>query len=202
MARPRGFEPDEALDRAMATFWRRGYGDTSLPDLLTDMGISRSSFYDTFGGKRAVFEAALERYEQAVISPMVAAIERPGPVRAVLGALLDRMVDEAVADGGRGCLVSNTAVELAPHDDDARAVLSRIMGRVEAALRARLEQARAAGELRDDADPDALARTILALFNGLWVIAKMRPGRAALQDIARTGLSVLDAPTVALCASA
>ena len=178
----------------MATFWRRGYGETSLPDLLSDMGISRSSFYDTFGGKRAVFEAALDRYEQAVIGHMVTAIEHPGPVRAGLGALLDRMVDDAVADDGRGCLVSNTVVELAPHDDHARAALSRIMGRVEATLRGRLEQARAAGELRDDADPAALARTILALFNGLWVIAKLRPGRAALEDIARTGLSVLDAP--------
>ncbi len=192
MARPRTFEPDIALDRAMATFWRRGYGETSLPDLLKDMGISRSSFYDTFGGKREVFEAALARYEDQVINHMVLAVERPGPIREVLRALLDDMVAGALADNGRGCLVSNSVAELAPHDDALRPTLSRIMGRVEAALTMRLDQARTAGELAPDTDPRALSRAYVALFNGLWVVAKMRPGRAALNDIADTALRLLD----------
>ncbi|MBB4286329.1 TetR/AcrR family transcriptional regulator [Roseospira goensis] len=192
MARPRGFDTDAVLDRAMDAFWRQGYGNTSLPDLLDVMGISRSSFYETFGGKRALFEASLRRYEARVTSRIMRALEQPGPIRTVMERLLADMVTRTLAGEGRGCMMCNTAVELAPHDPDLRAWLAGSFEGVERALAVRLAQARDAGELAADADPVALARTFVALFNGLRVIAKARPERAVLDDIARSALRLLD----------
>jgi TetR/AcrR family transcriptional repressor of nem operon len=164
----------------------------SKTDLLAAMGISRSSFYETFGGKRELFEAALRRYDERVTSRILTALDQPGPIRPVLGALLDDMAARTLAGEGRGCLVCNTTVELAPHDAALRAWLAGSFEKVEGALSTRLAAARDAGELAPEKDPVALARTLVALFNGLRVIAKARPDRAVLDDITRTALTLLD----------
>ncbi len=191
MGRPRGFDESQALERAMDTFWRHGYAGTSLPDLLATMDIGRSSFYETFGSKRAAFEAALALYEDRVTRHVLEALARPGPVRAVLSAALTGLVERTLSGAARGCMVGNTAVELAPHDPEIRARLAACMGRVEDTLTQRLTVARTAGEIAADADPRSLARTLLSVIHGLQVVAKARPDRALLEDITRTALRVL-----------
>jgi TetR/AcrR family transcriptional repressor of nem operon len=194
MARPRSFDTEDVMDRAMDTFWRHGYAGASLPMLLDAMDISRSSFYETFGGKRDLFRAVLDRYESRVTRRVLDALSRPGPVRDVLAGLLDDLIERALSDEGRGCLIGNTSVEMGPHDDALRVWLGESMGRVEAALAARLRLAQAAGELVPGADPAVLARTLLTLLHGFRVIAKARPDRALLADIAAGALALLDAP--------
>ncbi len=71
MARPREFDIEEAVEGAMQIFWRQGYGATNLPDLLTAMGLTRGSFYKAFKDKRAVYLAALQRYDEQVIGGAV-----------------------------------------------------------------------------------------------------------------------------------
>ncbi len=78
MARPREFERDVVLDRAMQVFWSRGYEATSIQHLVDRMGIQRGSLYDTFGDKRALFFAAINRYDRVVTAKLVAVLEEPG----------------------------------------------------------------------------------------------------------------------------
>ncbi|MQX36209.1 TetR/AcrR family transcriptional regulator [Roseospira navarrensis] len=197
MARPRSFDPDVALDRALETFWRHGYAGTSLPLLLDAMQISRSSFYETFGGKRDLFEAVLTRYDSRITRRILDALAEPGPIRDVLRRMMDQQVARALGDEGKGCLIGNTSVELGPHDPALRARLADSMARVEAALTTRLRAARDAGELAPGADPVVLARALLAMLHGFRVVAKARPDPAVLNDIAAGVLALLDAPPAA-----
>ena len=191
MGRPRGFDETQALERAMHAFWHHGYAGTSLPDLLSAMDIGRSSFYETYGSKRAAFEAALALYEDRVTRRVLDTLARPGPIREVIGTMLSGLVARTLSGEGHGCLVGNTAVELAPHDPEIRARLAATMTQVEDALTHRLTSAREAGEIAADADPRSLARAVLSVIHGLHVIAKARPDRAVLEDIARTAPRLL-----------
>ncbi|KAA5604792.1 helix-turn-helix transcriptional regulator [Roseospira marina] len=194
MPRPRGFDIDVALERALETFWRHGFAATSLPALLDAMEIGRSSFYETFGGKRELFEAVLDQYEARVTAQVLTAVERPGPIRGVLRDLAQDLVERALSDGGKGCLVGNTSVELGPHDLELRAWVARSMTRVETALETRLSVAQQDGDLDAGADTRQIARTMVATFHGLRIVAKARPDRAILEDIAGGVVALLDAP--------
>lgn len=124
MPRPRSFDRDDALEAALGLFWAKGYEATSLADLTRAMGLSKSSLYDTFGDKHTLFLAAFDRYADTRLGPALAMLEDTSrPARIRLEAFLRRFITIKVRDGDRrGCMIGNTAVELAPHDDLAAAV--------------------------------------------------------------------------------
>lgn len=195
MARPREFDKTEALERAMEVFWAQGYDATSLCDLLSAMGLSRSSLYETFGSKHELYLAALDHYNRTVTAKRVAAViaahdSAKAGIAAVFHGLIDSMVE---APGGCcGCFVNNCAVEVAPRDPAAARRVCAGLDHVEAAFCDALGRARAAGEIPDDRDTQALARYLNSSLNGLMVMAKARPERAALEDVARIVLQALD----------
>src|SRR5262245_35751076 len=99
MSRPKSFSPDSALDAAMQAFWEKGYGATSLTDLTERMGVQKASLYGTFGDKRALFLAALGRYQDQGYERLRAALERPGPVRALVRGLFEDVVKGQCSKG-------------------------------------------------------------------------------------------------------
>jgi TetR/AcrR family transcriptional repressor of nem operon len=193
MARPKEFERDQALQAAMQVFWMRGFRGASVQDLLDAMGINRGSLYDTFGDKRELFRAALQRYELTVLEPLLADLERPElPGLEAVRRTLARIVEDLAGRGAaRGSLLTTSAVEVCPSDRGLTAQVSRAMGRIEDAFHCALARAQDAGELAPTQDPRALARYLGATVNGLWVIGRTRPGRRVLQGIATTALSSL-----------
>lgn len=179
MARPREFHADDALERATQVFWKRGFEQTSLDHLCAATGLGRSSLYAAFGDKRALYLAALARYEQRSVERIAKAFERR-PLRQGLEAFLAGLIDDIVAGPGRsGCFLGNCAAELARLDATAAARVRRSLARIEAAFRQVLE-----GRLPRGADLDALARFLTAGIQGLRLVGKANPGRAALEDIA------------------
>ncbi len=192
MARPREFDPDVALDRAMRAFWAKGYEATSLDDLCEATGLSRSSLYSAFGDKHALLLRTLDRYEEISAARIADALGRRLPIREALAALLDGFVDRIVSGPGRqGCFIGNCAAELARHDRQALDRVRRSLERTERQLREALESARVRGELAPSADPRALARFLAAGIHGLRLVGKANPERAVLNDIARTMLRCL-----------
>ena len=192
MARHKAFDPQTALAKALEVFWRRGYEGTSMQELVTHMGISRSSLYDTFGDKRTLFLAVLAYYEQEMVSQLLAPLHQPGAPRQQIQQVFQQAIDMALTDSIRqGCLICNTAVELGPHDHDITARVTSNLARIEAAFAAALTHAYTAGEIKTPHQTRALARYLTNSLVGLRVLAKVLPSRATLDEIVEVTLAVL-----------
>src|SRR5258706_3935796 len=192
MARPREFDSNAALENAMQVFWANGYKATSLDDLCASTGLGRSSLYAAFGDKRGLYLKALDRYEGAGVDRITAALAR-APLRKALARFLDRVINDIVAGPGRsGCFIGNCAAELAHGDRTAATRVRRSLDRIQAVFRDALVRARTRGEIAANADVDALARFLVAGTQGLRLIGKAKPQRAALNDIAAVMLNCLN----------
>ncbi|MFF9085294.1 TetR/AcrR family transcriptional regulator [Streptomyces sp. NPDC014991] len=194
MARTKEFDPDAALRSALELFWRRGYEATSMADLVAHLGIGRASLYATFGSKHELYLRALDRYGQEQNPRLTRELSRPGPVLPAVRELVRRFAAEATAEATRaqGCLVTNTAVELAPHDPDAARRVEHSWDTLETLLHSALVRAQAQGELAGDRDPPALARLLLVLLQGLRVTGKASADPARVRDAAEQALTLLD----------
>ena len=192
MARTKEFEPEKALTMAMDLFWRRGYEATSVHDLLEEMGIGRGSMYDTFGDKRALFLAALERFEETRVSRADEILEGSASAVEGISRLFETTIEGLVSyEPRRGCLLANTAVELAPHDEQIARRISCYVRRTEDAFERALVRGRATGEIPADKDPKALARFLVSILHGVRVLARAGVDRAVLDDSVRTALEAL-----------
>jgi TetR/AcrR family transcriptional repressor of nem operon len=190
MPRTKEFEPQEALDAAMHLFWRMGFEATSMRDLLDAMCIGRGSFYDTFGDKHTLFLAALDRFEDARTSWMDRALEGAG--MDGIEEVFRRSIEGLLGfEPRRGCLLANTAVELAPHDPEVAGRISRYVRRTEEAFTGALARAREAGEIPADGDPKVLARFLVSNLHGLRVLARAGADRRTLEDAAGVALQAL-----------
>ncbi len=190
MARTKEFRPEAALDAAMQLFWLKGYGATSMRDLLDGMGIGRGSFYDTFGDKHALFLAALDRFEEARTGWIGETLEGSGldGIEEVFRRSVDGLVG---SEPRRGCLLANSAVELAPHDAEVADRISRYVRRTEEAFAGALVRAQGAGEILARSDPKVLARFLVSNLHGMRVLARAGTDRRTLEDAARVALEAL-----------
>lgn len=193
MARPRAFEREHVVEQALAVFWRQGYQATSVQDLVEATGLNRGSLYDTFGDKHGLFLEVVEYYRTRVSARRLEKLEEPGPVREKIATFFDDVIAFSVGEGRLlGCLMTNSAIELAPHDRDVRLAVAANMGAMEAAFRRAFTFARDNGELAAEKSPTDLARFLTATANGLRVMAKVTPERAVLRGVARIALQALD----------
>lgn len=188
LGRPRAFDVDEALDRALAVFWRRGYEGASLADLTRAMGISPPSLYAAFGNKEALFRRAVARYAEGPAAYQARALARPtarGVAEALLAGVVDLLTDP---DTPPGCLVVQGALAAGEASEAARAHLAACRADREEEIRLRLERAAAEGDLPAGADPAALARFLAVVMFGLAVQAAGGAGRAELSAAAAVAL--------------
>ncbi|NEA28568.1 TetR/AcrR family transcriptional regulator [Actinomadura bangladeshensis] len=193
MARSKEFDPDLALRRALELFWERGYEATSMADLVEHLGIARASIYATFGGKHELYLKALERYLGDTDPKIAEALSQPGPVLPAVRALIEQYAEESVGDQARrGCLVVNTAVELAARDAEAARLVEASWAFLEATLTSALTRARAQGELPPGKDPRSLARLLLVLFQGMRVLGRAPADEGRLRDATREALALFD----------
>jgi TetR/AcrR family transcriptional repressor of nem operon len=193
MARPRGFEREAALEQAMRLFWARGYAAVSIQDVVEATGINRASLYAAFGDKRALFREAIEHYLANVSAARLNRLERPGSAKAAIHGYFEELVAFTLGEGRRlGCLLTNTAVELAPHDEAMGGRLRASFAKVEDAFARAIRRGQAEGEIPAQKDPRALARFLLNAVQGLRVTGRVAPRKAALHDIVTVTLAALD----------
>jgi TetR/AcrR family transcriptional regulator, transcriptional repressor for nem operon len=183
--RPRGFDTEAAVERAMNVFWSRGYHGTSLPDLLRATKLSRGSLYAAFGDKHSLFLRALDRYIADAMRRMDIELAPPeGPIdglRAYLAGYVDRT---SGANGRRGCLLVATAMELAGQDVEAGRRVAGFFKAMETRVAAALSAAKTAGQLADGVDPSSAARILVCFVEGLRVVGKTAPARITSQATA------------------
>lgn len=192
MARPKEFDPEKALDRAVELFWSKGYEATSIQDLVETLGINRSSLYGTFGDKHKLYLAAIDRYCQGVVDPAVAELDgASSPYQAIRRLFLGIPAKAEKSRKRRGCLLCNAAVERAPVDPDVRAEVLGGLTRLGAAFRRALLRARAAQEISATIEPNAFADYLLSGYFGLIVLAKAGRKPAQLKRTAELILAPL-----------
>ena len=169
----------------MGVFWSRGYHGTALPDLLRATRLSRGSLYAAFGGKRALFLRALDRYIADALARMDVELgPRHGPVdglRTLLAGYVDRT---SGASGRRGCLLVATAMELAGHDFGCRTRIRGFFKGMQTRVVDALSRAKAAGQLADGVEPSSAARILVCFVEGLRVVGKTAPTRSTSQATA------------------
>ncbi|MBX3438521.1 MAG: TetR/AcrR family transcriptional regulator [Planctomycetaceae bacterium] len=190
VGRPRKFDPDRALDRALKVFWRKGFDGTSLSDLTEAMGINRPSLYATFGDKEALFRRAMNRYVEVHACHVRAALDEP-TVRKVVEKLWDGSI--ALSQNPRnprGCFLVQGALACGDAAQPLQQAMSRQRARGEAALRTRFETAIAEGELPPHVNAADLARYVSTVSYGLAVQAA---GGATTADLTATAAIALQA---------
>jgi AcrR family transcriptional regulator len=188
IGRPRAFDIDTALDRALQVFWRKGYEGTSVSDLTKAMGINRPSLYAAFGNKANLFRKALDRYTEGPAAYTHKALDEP-TARAVVERLLRGVVD-LLADPctPQGCLAVQGALACGDAADAIRQELISRRAAGEAALRQRLERAIVDGDLPADADPADLARYVTTVSQGMAVQAAGGASREELRQVVEMAL--------------
>jgi len=187
MGRPREFNTETALERAMKLFWRQGYEGTSLADLTQTLGITRPSLYAAFGSKEALFVKALDLYE-ARAGYRQAALTAP-TARAYARALLEGAADlHGDKKNPPGCLGVQGALACGPETDAIRKELIRRRKVGEGIIRDRLKRAKAEGDLPPDADPADLARYLSIVIYGITVQAAGGATRNELRRVTEIAL--------------
>ena len=193
MARTKAFDPNDVLDSAMHLFWRQGYEATSIHDLVETTGINRASMYACFGGKEALFSAALDHYVDRINRDRLALLSADGSARRALERYFGALIRFSVGEGRNlGCLLTNTAVEAAARTPAMDAKLSHVFDQVENTFRDVIRRGQADSEISRNHGPTALARFLMSTVHGLRVRARFHPDEKHLRDTARVALSVLD----------
>jgi TetR/AcrR family transcriptional repressor of nem operon len=185
--RPREFDTEAAVERAMGVFWSRGYHGTSLPDLLEATRLSRGSLYSAFGDKHGLFLCALDRYVDDALARLDTELDPRKNALAGLRTCLAGYVERTSGVAGkRGCLVVATAMELAAHDAEVEQRIRRFFTGMQTRLTEALARAQAAGQLADGVEPATAARLLLCLLEGMRVVSKTNPDRTLSQAVAQT----------------
>jgi TetR/AcrR family transcriptional regulator, transcriptional repressor for nem operon len=194
MARPREFDEGSVLDAAVQCFWARGYESTSIKDLIEKTGLTAASLYNAYGDKRAMFRIALDHYIEKSIGARIRRCEALPP-RDAIRSFFDDILRRSVTDREhKGCMVVNSALELAPHDAEFREIVAEALKRIEAFFLSRVQAGQADGTIGSLRPATGLAQHLLSVLMGVRVLARVRPERTLLEGAIDTALSCLDGP--------
>jgi AcrR family transcriptional regulator len=188
MARPREFDEDEVLERALRLFWERGYEGTSLSDLTEATGLTKSSLYKAFGNKEALFWRVVEHYNRNFLGFRLDALAEPTP-RRIAERLLYGVTDlHANERTPNGCLELNAALACSTITEPIRQELLRNRERFRVELRKRFEETMATAPLPPGMTSDDAASLIISLIQGLAVQAKAGVSREAARRVVHAAL--------------
>lgn len=192
MPRPREFDPDDVLDKAMRLFWEKGYLGTSVQDLVDRTGINRASLYAVFGDKHSLFLKALARYRRSVVPGRAGILERDDASLPEIREYFEAVAGDLAGSRERkGCLMVNSAMELAAHDRDVSRQVGAHLGQLEKAFAKALARAVERGEIAAAADVGRLASFLVTASQGLMVVGKANPDRRRLRDTVEATLGAL-----------
>ena len=173
MARPREFNTEDAIEKAMHVFWSYGYEDASLPDLLTGMNLTRGSLYKAFGDKKSLYLKVLHHYEVVQVDAAVDMLTRRDNAEASdrITALFESITQGAADGDGRGCLLCTAAAGVEMSDPDIAETVNISLGKLRDGFEAALDQSSAHIALAQNTKHE-MANTLLTQYIGLRVLAR------------------------------
>jgi TetR/AcrR family transcriptional repressor of nem operon len=195
LVREREFDEDDVLERAMMRFWRVGYSATSVRDLGEAMGLGTASLYNAFGDKQTLFSRCLDRYLDTSMRARIARLEKECAPRRAIETFIGEVVERSLKDR-LGCMLVNTAVEVAPRDSGVAQLVSERMAEIEGFFRRCILAGQRDGSIAIEWDPSDLACLLLTTVVGLRVLARGYPKRSLLQGAARQATTLLNPSTL------
>ena len=190
----KNYKREELLDQAIELFRRQGYSGTSTAELVETLGVNRKSMYAEFGSKQGVFEAALDRYSEINLSRVLSPIEADDADADSIRRAFQGYA--SAIDGpfnGLGCLMANTAVERAALDPGSAQFVDAYLERLKGGFRRALENAKAAGDVRNDANLDDLAAFFAMSIVGVSALIRAKAPSEQVHAACRAVTATLDA---------
>jgi len=192
MGRPREFDETEVLAAAIDCFWERGYEATSTRELAEKMGLTGASLYNAFGDKRTLYRRALNHYIETSFADRVRRLEGKLSPPQAIGAFFSEIIQRSLDDRQRkGCMLVNSALEIAPHDAEFREIVTEVLGHIEAFFRRCVHAGQQDGTIATTQSATDLGRLLLGVHVGLRVVARTRPERELLEGMVRPALALL-----------
>jgi AcrR family transcriptional regulator len=191
--RPRAYDAEAALKQATDTFWRAGYSGTSVDSIAAATGMNPPSLYAAFGNKRALYLEALAHYWEISLAATREALAEDRPLGESLMIAYEAALSIYFSGKGsaRGCFVIGTAVTEAGEDAAIRSSVAAGLRMIDADFEVRFRTALERGELKDGADPTALALLASATMHTIAIRARAGAPRVELREIARKAVSVI-----------
>jgi TetR/AcrR family transcriptional repressor of nem operon len=189
VGRPKTYDRGDVARKAMELFWLHGFHGTSTQALVDYIKINRYSLFAEFGTKQGLFEAALENYEREIVQWYIGALEAPDAGLDELIAVIEFFASAARTPGTeRGCLICNSATELAAHDPVSRGFVASYVNRVSGAISRALEHAKAQGDLREDVNTEQEGKLLTATLLGFFVLLRAQLEPKVLRSAARAAI--------------
>lgn len=191
--RPRAYEPDVALGKALDLFRTQGFAATSLDDLSEATGMNRPSLYGAFGDKRELYIKSYQRYREEARASMVAIFREEMPVRQRLERIFASALNIYLSGetGPRGCFTVVTAASEAVSDPDIRAMVLDGLSELDKAFANCFRRAKEKGELPETADPAVLAQLASATVHSIAIRSRARVSRKDLEAIVKGAIDVM-----------
>lgn len=194
MSRLKAFDEDRALDAAVDCFWARGYEASSVRDLAEAMGIGSASLYNAYGDKRELFVLALERYANRSMRERIARIEARHAPKQAIETFLAEIIERSARDpDSKGCLLVNSALDVASRDAEIGRLVTAYLGEIRAFFRRSLEAAVRDGQMSGQIDAATLSAHFLGVVLGIRVLARTGAKRRLLESVAEPALALLGA---------
>jgi TetR/AcrR family transcriptional repressor of nem operon len=193
MARTKDFDENEVLAKAIQLFWYKGYNATSMQDLVENLGISRSSLYDTYTDKHTLFIKALERYQQNGNAQIREIINETDSAKETVKKLIELSTTALISDTEqKGCFIVNAGVEVAPHDQQVNQIICTSDQQMEEAFCEVIKKGQTNGEIKNQQDARALARFVLNAVKGLRVAVKTTTDKSVFEDVIKLTVAILN----------
>ncbi|MGJ8689243.1 MAG: TetR/AcrR family transcriptional regulator [Gammaproteobacteria bacterium] len=183
----KSFDEELALNKAMQVFWKKGFKSTSIADLIKGTGVNRGSLYNAFGGKQALFETVLVKYDRDRRRTRLAELEALNNPKQAIFNFFDTLVTDTLADTEKkGCFLINSASEISNHDEHVAGIIRNGIREIEAFFRRCIEVGQVRGMIRTELNPEATANALLANLVAIRVLGRGTLNEGALRSIANT----------------
>ena len=190
--RPRSFDKDDALKKAMYVFWEKGYEGTTMADLIQSIGMKAPSIYAAFGNKDAIFKEVVQSYLPIVVNGQLKALNSSTKIYDAVEATLKACVSLYTGkDNPHTCLVMTAAINTAPEHAEHVETLRSLREEYKSAWKKRFEMADADQQLTDEANPNELAEYFTTLIQGMTIKAKDGASEDSLSSTSKLALKTL-----------
>lgn len=193
MPRTKQFDEKEVLNRAMELFWQKGFHATSIQDLVNHLDINRASIYDTYGGKKQLFDKAFQNYRDISLASLKKVLDAESDVKKGFRKLFQMAIEDVRTDASqKGCFVVNTITELLPGDDVLLEKLRQHSADTESLFTNYIRKGINDGIIETYKNPKSISFALFTLFSGLRVMAMVEQNPQKMNEMVEVGLSILD----------